>query len=98
MTAATCEAKSSVRDTGNSQSNGKRLKQPIDLALAVGEGIEVDADFVEHCQVEVGERDCLVILDVTPAFHSTRRTAGDQNWQVGVVMNVRIPHAAAVEV
>ena len=35
----------------------------------------MNADFVEQRQVEIGQRDRLLILDVPPAFHSMRRAA-----------------------
>jgi hypothetical protein len=70
--------------------NAHRLKQPIHLAIAIGKRVEMDADFVEQCQVEVGQGLGFVILDVTSPFHSARRATGDQDWQVRVIMDVGI--------
>ena len=55
------------------ESNRHWLKQLIQLAIAIRKRVEVDADFVEQRQVEIGERLGLVIPDVTPALHSARR-------------------------
>src|SRR5213078_4162061 len=81
-----------------SESDRKRLEQFVNSAVAVGKRVEVDADFVEERQVEVGERSRLVILDVTPALHPACRAADDKDRQVRVVMDVGIADAAAVKV
>jgi len=38
----------------NSELNPQRLKQLIHLAFAIGKRVEMDADFVEQRQVEIG--------------------------------------------
>ena len=80
------------------ESHRKWLKQLIHLAIAVGKRIEMDADFVEQRQVEIGQRRGLGELDVTPAFHSACRAAGDEDRQVRVVMHIGIADAAAVKI
>src|SRR4029077_2103214 len=82
----------------DSDLNRKRLKQLIHLSTAVGKRVEVDADFVEQRQVEIGQRCRLGELDVAPAFHSARRATGDKDRQVRMVMYVGIADAAAVKI
>src|SRR5262245_27323733 len=57
-------------------------QQLIDLALAVGERVEVHADLVQQRQVEVRERRRLRVLDMARAFDPPRAAAGDENRQV----------------
>ena len=75
----------------------KRTTQLLDLALAVGEGVETDADFFEQREVEIGQRRGFGIFDVTAALDPAGAAAGDDNRQIDVVVHVRIAHAAAVQ-
>ena len=43
-------------------------EQLVDLAMAVGERIEADADFVEQRQMQIGQRRRLLVLDVAAAL------------------------------
>src|SRR5438876_8117891 len=43
-------------------SDRKRFEQFVNFAVAVGERVEVDADFVEQRQVEIGQRCRLIKL------------------------------------
>ena len=69
----------------------------VDFAIAVSEGVETDADFFEECQVKVGERRGLGVLNVAASFELARRAAGDQDRQVDMVVDVGVAHAAAIE-
>src|ERR1017187_10389880 len=76
----------------------ERFEQLIDLAAAVGEGVEADSHLFEQREVEVGERRRLLLADVAPAPHLAGRAAGDEDRQVRMVVEVGVAHAAAVEV
>src|SRR5437763_13492845 len=73
-------------------------EQRVDLASAVGERIETNADSVEQGQVQIRERRRLDVLDVAAAANLPGSAAGDDNRQVYVVVNVGITHAAAVQI
>ena len=52
------------------KSDRKRLEQFVNFPVAVGKRVEMDADFVEQRQVEIGQGGRLGILDVTSTLHS----------------------------
>src|SRR5437764_13823466 len=73
-------------------------EQRVDLAGAVGERIETNADSVEQRQVQIRQRRRLDILDVPAAANLPGSAAGDDDRQVDMVVNVGITHAAAVQI
>ena len=77
--------------------NRRHFEQLIHLAVAVREFVERHTDFIEQRQVEVRERRGLRIFEMAIAFQSRGRAAGDNNGKIRVIVNVRIPDAAAVE-
>ena len=57
-------------------SNSQRFKQLIDLAVAVGEFVEMDANLVEQREVQIGQRSRFAEADVASAFHTAGRSGG----------------------
>src|SRR4030095_4358859 len=78
--------------------NGQRFEQFIHFAFAVGKRVEVNPDFVEEGQVKIGQRGGGGVFDVTPTLHAASSATGDEDREVGVVMDIGIADAAAVEV
>src|SRR5438093_4944782 len=76
----------------------QRFEQLIHLAVAIGEFVQVHADLVEQSQVEIGQWCRLREFNLAPAFHASRRSTGDKDRQVTVVVHVGIAYAAAVKV
>ena len=58
----------------------------------------MDPDFVQQREVQIRQRRRFRVADVLAAAHAARRPAGNEDRQVGVVMYVRVPHPASVEV
>ena len=53
----------------------ERLEQLLHLALAVGEGVQADADLIQQREVQIGQRRRLLVRDVTcrPSCFRRRR-------------------------
>src|SRR4029079_8292148 len=66
---ATCTAFARRAERLRARAPGKlQHQQLVDLALAVGERVETDANLVEQRQVQVGQRRRLGVLDVPSAL------------------------------
>src|SRR5881394_1135597 len=79
-------------------SHGKRFKQIVHLPFAIAECVEAHADFVEEREVKVGQRRGLRELEVSSAFHPAGGASSHEDGEVGMVVDVRVAHAAAVKV
>ena len=75
----------------------QRLKQAVDFPIAVAEGIQTDSCLVQQGEVQVCQWRWLVVANVPVALHAIGCTSCDDDWQVGVIVNVVIADAASVE-
>ena len=48
--------------------------------------------------MEAREGRAALVADVSSALHPAVGTAGDQDWQIDVIVEVRVAHSAAVHV
>src|SRR5688500_2603358 len=76
--------------------NGKR-EQFVQFAGAIREGIQSHADFIQEGKVQVREWSWFCVTNMAVAFHATSRAARDDARQIGVIVNIGIADATAVE-
>ena len=80
------------------ESNGNRFEKVVHFAIAVGERVEPNANFVQQRQVQVGQRGRFFVLDMPSAPQIPGGTACHDDRQIDVIMHVRVTHAAAIHV
>src|SRR5919108_3568159 len=73
----------------------QRLQELLNLTRTVDEAVELHAAFVEQRQVKIRERRLLFVLDVASAAQPSGATAGHDNRQVRMIVDIRIAHPAA---
>src|SRR5678816_908687 len=78
--------------------NRKRFEKLIHLALTVREALEMNAHFVEQCQVKISEWRRPRVFDVTASLHSDCRTTCQKNGQVRVIVDIGVADAAPVKI
>src|ERR1051325_12119549 len=79
-------------------SDRERSEEFVHFALAGGEGIEMDAGFVEHREIEIREGRWFGVAKMAAAAHAAGSAARDDDRQIGVIMNVGVAHAAAIKI
>ena len=79
------------------RSEGNRIEKFADHSIAVAEGFDLHAYFVEQGEVQVGERHGFVVSNMTIAFHAACCTACHDGGKVGMVVIIWITHAASVK-
>src|SRR2546423_15452896 len=78
--------------------NRQRFEQFIHFAAAIGKRLKLNSGFVEQRQMEIGQRRRFGVLDMASAFHSSSQPARDQDWEIGMVVDVGIADPAAIKV
>ena len=68
------------------------------MPIAVGETGHWDTDFIQHRQMQIGQRCRFFVGNVSSAPHVARSTTGNQDGQIRMIVYVGIPHAAAVQI
>ena len=70
--------------------------QAGEASAAAGEGVRLNPHALHHAHEQIAERSVVVALE-GEMLAMLESPAGEQNGQVGIVVNVRIAHVAAVE-
>lgn len=84
--------------TNMERSQAHRLEYFARPTRAVGEAVQVHADVIQQRQVQVGQRRSLVVLDMPPTLDLSGSAAGNSDRQVGVVVYIRVAHAAPQQI
>ena len=73
-----------------------RIWTALEASAAASEGVSLNPHALHHAYEEIAERSVVITLEynMLTMFESA---AGEQNGQVGIVVDVRITHAAAVQ-
>ena len=69
----------------------------IELAGAVTDNIDVDSQFIDHRQKNIGLRCVRRTAQMEVAFEGAAGVASQQHRDLFVAVNIRVPHGAAIQ-
>src|SRR5262245_24629158 len=74
------------------------LEEIFDFSSAVDERIQTDANAIEQCEVNVGQRRSFLVSNVAAALQAGSSSTCDEDRKVVVIVKTRVAHTAAVHV